>query len=109
MKNCATCTGLARRTVDVYKRQDKRTLARLLCLIDEACGEGKYAAHDKVEQLSHIGGRRAVQHGEEHVLEQRYNDAVDGEMCIRDSIRRTPLTNRHFRRRPPPRTVCFFI
>ena len=24
-------------------------------------------------------------------------------------IRRTPLTNRHFRRRPPPRTVCFSI
>ena len=24
-------------------------------------------------------------------------------------IRRTPATNRHFRRRPPPRTVCFSI
>ena len=53
-------------------------LAGLLALIDEACGEGEDAAHDEVEQLTHVGGRRAVQNGEEHILEQRDDHTVDG-------------------------------
>lgn len=57
---------------------DKCILAGLFLLIDEARGEGKHAAHDEVEKLTDVRGRRAVQHGEQHVLEQRDDHAVDG-------------------------------
>ena len=60
------------------ERAGEGALAGLPALIDEARSEGKHAAHDEVEKLADVRGRRAVQHGEQHVLEQCDDHAVDG-------------------------------
>ena len=59
-------------------RAEQRAPAGLVAPVDKAGGEGEHRPHEEVEQLADVGGRGAVQHGEEQVLQKGHHHAVDG-------------------------------